>query len=297
VAIGEAVKYVGRCNAGTPFPLNTSTPDPNDRIDADAVEQTCSPQLDVEVQLTRNSTQTGNLSASISNVSLVGSTTTGFTTPLGPLSVRWAPRELNGDGTNKPGDATFNVYGSVVLPYNAVEVRWGPRGRATGTPIFNGGVVPAQNCSDSNLGGCRPAIVAGALATWSTQGDASEGRWETAPTGISVGIVADDTVVSWPEDSQGKALVPDVLARNADGRQPRRDYLLTACVVFDDRGTLTTADDLMYPRTYTDFFTVDTQSGISVEGGQPQVVRSGSIFGGEAYLQVGSCTRPAEYRF
>jgi hypothetical protein len=297
VAIGEAVKYVGRCNAGPPFPLNTSTPDPNDRIDADSIEQTCSPQLDVEVQLTRNSNPAENLTVRLSNVSLTGSTTPGFTTPLGPLSVRWAPRELNNDGTNKPGDATFNVFGSVVLPHNAVEVRWGPRGRALGTPIFNGGVVPAQNCSYSNNSGCRPAVVAGALASWSTQGDASEGRCATCGAG-NEGIVADNTsgATQWPEDSAGRALVPDVLARNSDGRKPRRVYLLTTCVVFDDRGTPTTTDDLMYPRAYSDVYTDDTQSGITVTGSDPEVIRSGSISGDGSFTQVGTCTRPAEFR-
>jgi hypothetical protein len=292
VAIGEAVKYLGRCNAGAPFPLNTSTPDPNDRIDADAIEQACSPQLDVEVQLTRNSTQTGNLTTSISNVSLVGSTTTGFTTPLGPLSVRWAPRPLNNDGTNKPGDATFNVFGSVVLPYNAVEVRWGPNGRALGTSIFNGGEVPAQNCSYTNLGACRPAVVAGALASWTTQGDAAEAKCATCG---SEEFIRDDYFPNWPEGAGGVPLQPDLLAGNSDGRPAQRNYRLTACVVGDDRGTPTTADDLVYPRSWVNAYTQDVQTGLSVAGRPTVVTATGVINQDGSFLQVGNCTRPSEY--
>jgi hypothetical protein len=188
----------------------------------------------------------------------------------------------------------------VSVPYNAVEVRWGPNGRATGTPIFNGGIVPAQNCNEDNKAGCRPAIVAGAFASWSTQGDPKEGVCETCKTppftGTEAPFISDVWFTTWPEDAAGKLLAPDVLARNADGRKPRRNYRLTACVIDNDRGTPSTADDFMFPRTFIDSYTVDTQTGIDVLGSTPVITRSGTVNRDGSFLQVGNCVRPDDYK-
>jgi hypothetical protein len=293
ISIGELVRYLGRCNTGSY--LN------------DATESTCQPIFSVDVGIKRIGTNSAPMTVGISSVTtankpaLIASTTPGFTLPLAPLSVRWAPRPLYGDGTNRPGDALFNVFGSVSMPYNAVEVRWGPNGRATGTPIFNGGIVPAQNCNETNTAGCRPAIVAGAFASWSTQGDAKEGVCETCKsppfTGTEVANISDLWFPNWPEDAAGKLLATDVLARNADGRKPRRNYRLTACVIDNDRGTPSTADDYMFPRTFIDSYTVDTQTGIDVVGGTPVITRRGTIFRDGSFLQVGSCVRPEDYKY
>jgi hypothetical protein len=292
ISIGELVRYLGKCNTGSY--LN------------DFQESTCQPIFSIDVGIKRVGTNSAPMTVGISSVTtaskpaLIASTTPGFTLPLAPLSVRWAPRPLNGDGTNRPGDALFNVYGSVSLPYNAVEVRWGPNGRATGTPIFNGGIVPAQNCNETNTAGCRPAIVAGAFASWSTQGDPKEGVCETckspAFTGTEAPYISDLWFTTWPEDAAGKLLATDVLARNSDGRKPKRNYRLTACVIDNDRGTPSTADDFMFPRTFIDSYTVDTQTGIDVLGSTPVITRSGTINRDGSFLQVGKCLRPDDYK-
>ena len=292
VSIGELVRYLGKCNTGS--------------YDNDVQETQCQPVFSIDMTIKRVAGNSAPMTVGLSSVttankpSLVASTAPGFTLPLAPLSVRWAPRPLNGDGTNRPGDALFNVYGSVSLPYNAVEVRWGPNGRATGTPIFNGGIVPAQNCNETNTAGCRPAILAGAYASWSTQGDPKEGVCETCKTppftGTEAPYISDLWFATWPEDAAGKLLAPDVLARNADGRKPRRNYRLTACVISDDRGTPTTADDIMFPRTFIDSYTVDTQTGLDVLGSTPVVTRHGTINRDGSFLQVGNCVRPEDYK-
>jgi hypothetical protein len=292
ISIGELVRYEGRCNAGSYL--------------ADGTPSTCQPIFSIEVGIRRVGTNSDPVTVGISSVTtankpaLIASTTPGFTLPLAPLSVRWAPRPLNGDGSNRPGDALFNVFGSVSLPYNAVEVRWGPNGRATGTPIFNGGIVPAQNCNEDNKAGCRPAIVAGALASWSTQGDPKEGVCETCKsppfTGTEAAFISDAWFANWQEDAAGKLLAPDVLARNSDGRKPKRKYQLTACVIDNDRGTPSTLDDLMFPRTFIDSYTVDTQTGIDVLGSTPVITRSGTINRDGSFLQQGNCARPDDYK-
>jgi hypothetical protein len=292
ISIGELVRYIGKCNTGSY--LN------------DFQESTCQPVFSIDFTIKRVGSNSDPMTVGIRSAtnaakpSLTASTTTGFTLPLAPLSVRWAPRPLNGDGTNRPGDALFNVYGSVSVPYNAVEVRWGPNGRATGTPIFNGGIVPAQNCNEDNKAGCRPAIVAGAFASWSTQGDPKEGVCETckspAFTGTEAAYISDLWFPNWPEDAAGKLLATDVLARNADGRKPRRNYFLTACVIDNDRGTPSTADDYMFPRTFINTYTVDTQTGIDVLGSTPVITRRGNIYRDNNFLQVGNCVRPEDYK-
>ncbi|CAB5033990.1 unannotated protein [freshwater metagenome] len=291
ISIGELVRYVGRCNGGQPKD--------------DQTQSTCDATFSIDVGILRVGTSSAPMTVGISSVTtankpaLIASTTPGFTLPLAPLSVRWAPRPLNGDGTNRPGDALFNVFGSVSLPYNAVEVRWGPKGRATGTPIFNGGIVPAQNCNETNTSGCRPAIVAGAFASWSTQGDPKEGVCETCKTppftGTEAADISDLWWPTWQEDA-GKLVVPDVLARNADGREPRRNYRMTACVILDDRGTPSTLDDKMAPRSFVDTYTVDTQTGLEISGSAPVVVRSG-VINILNFSEDGKCTRPANYQF
>ncbi len=299
ISIGELVRYLGRCNAGSYV--------------NDSNESTCQPTFSIDVATLRVGNNSAPMTVGISSVTaankpaLIASTTTGFTLPLAPLSVRWAPRPLNGDGTNRPGDATFNVFGSVSLPYNAVEVRWGPNGRATGTPIFNGGIVPAQNCNETNTAGCRPAIVAGAFASWSTQGDPKEGVCETCKinattgnsepfTGTEAAFISDLWFPNWPEDAAGKLLAPDVLARNSDGRKPRRNYQLTACVISNDKGTPSTVDDIMFPRTFIDSYIVDTQTGLDLVPSPVFITRNGTISEAESPLQVGNCKRPDGYK-
>ena len=170
-----------------------------------------------------------------------------FTTPEAPISVRSNQLPLNAPPalTPRPGDASFTVFGSTVVPDNAVEVRWGSgytlapslKSGNTGYGIFNGGSVPSTECSAVDRTACRPGLVAGALASWTTEASGDE-------TGG----------VAWDP-----AAVLDPVATSGSYQPARRNVWLRACVVTSPGGdgVWGTGDDETRKRARADVSILD----------------------------------------
>ncbi len=139
----------------------------------------------------------------------------GYPRPKDPFTVTWSPltRDPVSPTWGRVGDATFNVFGSMSVPDNDVRVLWNWGANSMGPvgyPIFNSGKVTYDNCNPSHSDGCRPALVASALGSWTT------GTWPAAPT---------------PEQQ------PDALASTGAVRAPFRQVRIVACVGNEAKGT------------------------------------------------------------
>ena len=215
--------------------------------------------LDVEVELVGPA----NKYLELDSVRLTGRTKTGFDRPLAPFSVRWNPMQLNNLKDPVDGDATFMVFGSTVLPENAVEVRWGPRTATgsrsirTGYGVFNGGNVPESQCNPADRRNCRPGLIAGAVGSWSTDNDTVEAN----------------SNVGWSGSPE-----VDPLATSGAYQDARRRFLLRACVVTGpgNDGQLGTWDDLTVKRGRADVTVLDrTSSRLAEVGAEVRVERYG----------------------
>jgi hypothetical protein len=233
-------------------------------------------ELDVEFQVSASSSAAARVWVDF--VRLGATTQPGFERPLHPFVVRWNPMTPNADGTGRPQDALFTVFGSTSVPHNAVEVTFDARGRATGFGVFNGGsLTNASECSrTSSLVSCRPGLQAGALATWTTE--------QTAATSAAA---------TWPSPVPDDRL-PDPVATSGAKRRPDRNVVLTACVV-DDRGTPDEADDRYFPRALADAKVSDVTGNVLSPGTSVTVRRWKIVNNDVANLQTFStgCFRPA----
>lgn len=219
----------------------------------------------------------------------------GYPKPLAPFVVRWNP-SLYPDGTGRVGDALFTVFGSTSVPQNLVEVTFGSQGsgNATGFAVFNGASVPSTDCSQAtNMSGCRPGLVAGALGGWTTElADPDKAL------GYDYGGGFLNYTTPWsskfaPDGSLPLENSPDPVAGTGAVRKPNRRVLMTACVVTDDKGTPDPTDDVMYPRSVANVDVSDVSNNILSYGKTVTVTRWGQVVN-ENYLQVGSCSRPSD---
>jgi len=189
----------------------------------------------------------------------------GYQRPPDPFTVTWNPLIPNADTTPRQGDATFNVFGSVSVPNNDVRVIWnwdnsnssgvvvggvelvksaGP----LGFPLFNGGSVPADKCNPSYKEGCKPALVAAALGSWTT------GTWPAAATAT-------------PKEQ------PDPLASTGDTRPPNRNILVVSCIV-DDSGTPgVVTDDKLVRKAEAEATIIDIDGRVAAVGKTVKVTR------------------------
>ncbi len=200
-----------------------------------------------------------------------------FTTPKAPVSVRSNQLPLNANLTPRPGDASFTVFGSTVVPENAVEVRWGSgytlapslKSGNTGYGIFNGGSVPSAQCSAVDRTACRPGLVAGALASWTTEASGDE-------TGG----------VAW-----ATAAELDPVATSGSYQPARRNVWLRACVVTGPGGdgVWGTGDDETRKRARADVSILDRSTNKQAAvGTEVRVDRFGNTSRDDQTTQIAS---------
>jgi hypothetical protein len=204
--------------------------------------------------------------------------------PLAPFRVTWNPMPLNNDGTAKPGDAVFAVYGTTSVPNNAVQVAFDDRGRATGRGMFNGAAIgngtdPVPECTAPLVTTlCRPGLIAGALATWTRGSD-----WYRDP---DTNEVTTDGTVPYKR-------LPDPVATSGKTRPPDRNVRLTACVVTNDKGDSDPTNDELRPRFLADVRISDVDGNVLRPGAVVTIRRWAEMESGDltSPLQIGTCSR------